>query len=76
MSGRQILESLLLSYPRGKLVGFLKFGNALPPWEFSDKNGNVFINGGVIAEYVRGGKKPIQTFTTPATSLRYDDWHA
>jgi hypothetical protein len=55
----------VFSYPRGKLVGVLRFGNALPVWECSDKDGNVFINYGVIVEYSHGGKQPIQTFTYP-----------
>lgn len=53
----------VFSYPRGKLVGALKFGNLLPAWECSDRYGNVFINYGVIVEYAHGGTKPIQTIS-------------
>lgn len=51
----------VFSYPRGKLVGVLRFGYGLPGAECSDKDGNVFITDGNVLEYAHGGKKPIET---------------
>ena len=56
-----VSKVLVFSYPRGRFVGALRFGEGLPGAECSDKDGNVFItDGSYVFEYVHGGKKPLE----------------
>jgi hypothetical protein len=56
------------SYPRGKLVGSLRFG-LLPGGDCADQRGNVFVtnsDNGEIVEYAHGGTKRIAVLHSPS----------
>lgn len=61
----------VVSYPAGKIVGYLNLGNGLNAGVCSDSGGNVYIsnnresNDSEVVEYAHGGTTPKATFDLP-----------